>query len=64
MARIRNGVILNSGDSSCKEDIATNSAGSGEIAMPEPVIKWKDDEELLKRYTLEGSKSLKEFLKK
>lgn len=45
--RISCGIV--SEDSQVTEDEAANNVGSGNIAMPEPVIKWKDKEKLLTR---------------
>lgn len=49
MKRVRRGKLQ------IEEDVAANNMGSGNIAIPEPPLKWKDGDELLKRYKMSGS---------
>lgn len=62
--RVRCGIVIKAPQ--LDEEVPANNMGDGNIAIPEKPIKWKDDEELLKRYVLgkDGKplfKSLKEF---
>ena len=52
MPRVRCGIVKKT----VREEEAANNVGSGNVAMPVPVIKWKDDKKLLQRASLEGKK--------